>query len=92
MKTRRDIVIWKDVCGFLGLTGTILALIGYLTNIAWMGFLDRISYGLLVSFLILSAICARCPYCRKRGLNPRSWKPNAGHCKYCDQLIEYECS
>ncbi len=90
MKIRRDIVIWKDVCFYLGLIGAILGLIGYMTDMAWMAFLNLILDNLLVGFLLLSAICVRCPYCRKWGLNPWSWKPNAGHCKYCDQLIEWE--
>lgn len=32
----------------------------------------------------------RCPHCKKLGLRPNPFKADAGICKYCNELVEYE--
>lgn len=40
--------------------------------------------------LLLNLKISRCPYCKKFGLKLHPFAKDAGYCKYCGELVEFD--
>lgn len=81
----RVLVFLADFCTYLGGIGIIA---GFFWDFAG----DRYYFfsTLLSSGLMGNLFCAHCPACNKLGLHPNPFTKNAGRCKHCGTVIEYE--
>ena len=43
----------------------------------------------VLAWNINNRILTTCPHCKKQGLRPNPFGKNAGECKYCEKLVEY---
>lgn len=84
LKKSRLFVIISNILVYVGFAGIVSSFFIEYSSIFLTVFDISVTGG-----IVANLFCTYCPNCHKFGLSPNPFAANAGHCKYCDKLVEY---